>query len=198
VKAIIVPGLVVTEVMFEAAADALAAHVPDFAPLTWERFTNPSRWTRVPAVDGSAYKAELTLLRSPDRTLKLNLWSLPDRRGGQRPMPHNHPWSFRSVIVLGGYTEDRYMAPVDGGAPPAQRELEHRSPTVNELGRGDYHEVTEIHDPHNTLTLMICGPGRTGQWGYLDTSTGDYVPAPSDPHFRAKLRHLNPHRSVEL
>lgn len=190
----IVPGLVVKGSMFEAAVDGLATHAPDLEPFTWERFTDRSGWTLVPNADGIAYKAELVVLASVDRTVKINLWSLPDRRGGERPQPHNHPWSFQSVVLLGGYTEDRYVVPTEGGTPRAHRGVERCGPAVNEIAQTDYHEVTEIHHPQATLTLMICGPRTQGGiWGYLDTDTGDHASAAPDPDFSAKLKSLNPH-----
>jgi hypothetical protein len=189
---IIVPGLELTEAMYEAAAPGVAAHAPEFAPLTWERFTAPSDWWLVPDDCGDGYKAELVLREDAQAAVKLNLWFLPDLRGGEQSRPHSHPWDFRAHVLLGGYSEDRYVP--DAGAVRAERAVEHRSGGVNAVPRTVYHEVTEVHEPGRTLTLMVCGRGERGAWGYLDTSTGQHLPVPPDPKFGTRLRVLNPHQ----
>ncbi|RSN46560.1 hypothetical protein [Actinomadura sp. WAC 06369] len=186
----IIPGLVVTDPMRQAAAAALDAHAPDVGPLTWARWTQPEGWTLVPDEDGTAYKAELTLWQSDARTVRVNLWYAPDRRGGAQPRPHSHPWAFRSHILAGHYVEDRYE--LAGGRVRTELGVEHRAGSVNEIPRELYHEVTEVEP--GTLTLMLCGPGERGGWGYLDPETGQHTPTGPDPAFRARLAALNPHQ----
>uniref|UniRef100_UPI003F4977B7 hypothetical protein n=1 Tax=Amycolatopsis sp. CA-096443 TaxID=3239919 RepID=UPI003F4977B7 len=85
---------------------------------------------------------------------------------------------------------------VDGQPPVrAQLGIEHRAGGRNDVPRSVYHEVTEIHEPGRTLSLMVCGRGERGAWGYLDT-TGLHTPTAPDPDFKAKLRQLNPHLVV--
>lgn len=190
-KTTIVPGLTVDSELFEAAAHGLTTHAPERAPLTWPTFIDPAGWTLVPDDCGSGYKAELVLLNTRERTLKINLWYLPDLRGGQRSQPHSHPWDFAAHVLLGGYSEDRYTP--DGSRVLAQRGVEHRQGGVNDVSRRVYHEVTEIHAPGRTLTLMMCGRGQRGAWGYLDTDTGQHISVRPDPKFAGRLRALNPH-----
>ncbi|MCI2422492.1 hypothetical protein MOQ72_34200 [Saccharopolyspora sp. K220] len=76
----------------------------------------------------------------------------------------------------------------------AQLGVEHRAGGRNDVPRSVYHEVIEIHEPGRTLSLMVCGRGERGAWGYLDTSTGLHTPTSPDPDFKAKLRQLNPHQ----
>ncbi|WP_367132837.1 MULTISPECIES: hypothetical protein [Streptomyces] len=192
-KTEIVPGLTVTDEMFDAASAGVGKQIPGLAPLTWEQFTDPNGWTLVPDDRGDAYKAELVLLSRVESTIKINLWSLPDRRGGERARPHNHPWAFRSYVLLGGYDEDRYT--LEGGRVVPELSVSHTSGSVNHVAPEVYHDVTAIHDPHRTLTLMVCGPGRKGQWGYLDTDTGEHVATQPDPGFLERLRALNPHKN---
>jgi hypothetical protein len=69
----------------------------------------------------------------------------------------------------------------------------HQAGGVNEVARTDYHEVTGIRsDPGETLTLMVCGLGVLGGWGYLDLDTGEHVPNQPDPTFAARFAALNP------
>jgi hypothetical protein len=189
----IVPGLSVDDELFGAAEAGIAEHLPDLAPLTWDRFTSPAGWTLVPDAEGVCYKAELTLAADTGRTVKLNLWSRPDLRGGQAPMPHSHPWPFQAHLVLGGYTEDRYLPMLDGPIA-AVLGMQHRAGDTNGVSLSSYHEVTAIHAPGRTLSLMVCGARRTDGWGYLDVHTGRPKQLPADPTFATRLRALNPHR----
>lgn len=188
----IAPGLVLDDALYSAAAAGIAAHAPGIAPLTWDRFTAPTDWTLVPDDSGAGYKAELGLLNAREATVKVNLWFTPDLRGGQEPAPHSHPWHFRAYVLLGGYSEDRYTP--DGSTVRANRGVEHGAGGVNDVPRSVYHEVTEIHDPGRTLTLMVCGHGERGRWGYLDLATGQHRTAVPDPDFGARVRAINPHR----
>lgn len=192
-RIVVAPGLVLTETMYEAAASGLAAHAPYLSPLPWNRFVSPAGWLLVPDRHGDAYKAEHTLLASRERTAKLNLWFLPDLRSNQAPTPHNHPWeAFESHILLGGYTEDRYTS--DGAHVQAERGVAHTINDRNVIPGNVYHEVTGLQEPGGTMTLMVCGPGERGSWGYLDLSTGHHRSAEPDLHFTTRLKALNPHR----
>ncbi|MDL4813176.1 hypothetical protein [Actinomadura opuntiae] len=192
--ATIAPGLTVTTAQYEAAAAALTAHAPDVS-LTWRDWTTPHRWGLVPdETTGRCYKAEFTLQDHPAGLLRrINLWFEPDVREKGRPRPHSHPWPFTAHVLTGGYSEDRYI--LDGGVH--QEHAEHRPGGTNDLPRNLFHEVTELHEPGATLTLMVASaPGVWGGWGYLCPDTGRYDPSPppSDAFTRA-WRDLNPHRA---
>lgn len=62
----------------------------------------------------------------------------------------------------------------------------------NHLSLDVFHEVTQIHSPGRTLTLMVCGAGRKGDWGNLNPETGAFEPNRPDPSFRDRLKALNP------
>ncbi|MER5301358.1 hypothetical protein ABT039_18050 [Streptomyces lasiicapitis] len=186
------PGLLLDDVLFGAAEAGTATHTPHLAPLTWETFTAPSGWTLVPDDCGNGYKAELVLLSIRTATVKINLWFAPDLRGDQQPAPHSHPWDFNAHVLLGGYSEDRYI-PDGAGAVRADHGVEHCRGGINTVPREIYHEVTDIHEPGRTLTLMVCGPGERGRWGYLDTTTGQHRAPGPDPGFSARLKAINPH-----
>ena len=184
----IVPGLIVDEEMFDAGVAGLKAHAPD-ERLTWDSFTDEQNWTLVPDPDGSGYKAEYLVRREEERTVKINVWFSPDLRDGEAPKPHNHPWEFTAFILLGGYTEDRYEV-VDGNVNKSTQE--HKAGEQNHLPLTTFHEVTQISEPGRTLTLMVCGAGREGAWGYLDPVTGEFEENRSDPGFGRRLEDLNP------
>lgn len=186
----ITQGLSVTVADYELVAAGLAQHLPE-ETLTWEEFTDPARWWRVPDGTGDVYKNELVLAETAGRTVKVNWWGLPDRRGGAKPQPHNHPWPFRAHILAGGYTEDRYTA--DGGQVHTETAVEHRAGAVNTVPLAVFHEVTGIHDG-GAVSLMVCERGERGTWGYLDLDTGQVLRPETDPGFTGRLRALNPHR----
>jgi hypothetical protein len=188
----LIPGLTITDDLFAAAEAGIATHAPDLAPLARETFTDPMRWGLVPDDRGDCYKAEFELLKTPERTLKVNLWFLPDLRGGDISKPHSHPWAFRAHVLLGGYQEDRYE-PTQAGVM-SDLDVGHMAGGVNDVPRHVYHEVTDIHEPGRTLTLMVCDRGVRGAWGYLDVTTGEHLPVAPDPDFGAKFAALNPHR----
>lgn len=184
----IVPGLTVDEELFDATVDGLARFAPDES-LTWAEFTSEDRWLLVPDSDGVGYKAEAVLRREEGRTVKVNLWLAPDLRDGEESRPHNHPWEFTAHILAGGYTEQRYEV-VDGQVVTETQV--HAAGGANEVPLSTFHEVTDIQAPGRTLTLMVCGTGREGDWGYLDPATGEVEPNRPDPGFRERLIALNP------
>jgi hypothetical protein len=104
-------------------------------------------------------------------------------------MPHGHPWDFTAYVLMGGYTEDRYQV-VDGKV--LTEKATHRAGDKNNVPIDLFHEVTEILEPGRTLTLMICGEGTQGQWGYINPETGEFRLNQSDPSFMERARLINP------
>ncbi|MEV4975557.1 hypothetical protein [Streptomyces scopuliridis] len=192
--ALIAPGLTLTDALYETAAAGVAAYASDLAPLAWEQFAAPMSWWLVPDGIGRLSKSEFTLTEGRDRTVKINVWHAPDIRGTDgAPCPHSHPWPFESKILLGGYSEDRYV--LEDGQVRAETGREHVQGAANTVDRNLYHEVTGLHTaPGATVTLMLCGRGERGTWGHLDPTTGTVAPPQRDPRFPKHLRELNPHR----
>jgi len=160
--------------------------------------------TNIPNAIGEVYKRELTILRALNLqafkellgddgslTIKVNVWSLPDvdRFFGDGASPHNHPWPFKSMIISGSYTEDRYRL-VDN---VIERETKtYQAGDINEMPADTFHLVTEVIP--GTITVMVCGtPAPGNEWGYLDLTTKQYSPAKMDPNFLDKLKEVNPH-----
>lgn len=190
----VIPGLVLDEEMFEAAAAGVADLAPDLAPLSWETITSASRWLNIPDDCGELSKSEMTLLNTAERTVRLNVWRRADLRGGEKPMPHNHPWqSFTGHVLLGGYAEARYELDPAGGVL-AELDVQHASPAANVVGHDTYHEVSAVHAPGRTVSLMVCGRGRRGDWGYLDVDSGEHKRLQPVKDFAVMFAALNPHR----
>lgn len=88
---------------------------------------------------------------------------------------HDHPWSFASMVLVGGYTE--WWAPNQWAAtavPNLSRLKRIMRPfRLRVMRRGHFHAIRELGRTP-TWTLVLCGP-RRGHWGYA-TSAG-FVPA---------------------
>lgn len=213
-KVLVAPSLELDDEMFGLARQALYQYAPDQVDgFTWERFTDRLSWVLVPDVehpDIDFYKAEMKVKECApySQTIKLNVWRTPDLRRDGAPMPHSHPWPFVGHVLMGGYEEDRYdVAHPNGvldnplsswelGAVSVRYGVMHRAGDNNNLSLATFHEVTKVHEPGRTLSLMDCGQGRKDGWGYLDPDTGLYVPkqqSPIDSRFEALWRDRNPH-----
>jgi hypothetical protein len=195
----ILPGLVLSDREFELAAAGVAEHAPMVGPLTRAKWLNPAGWLRIPDQEGEVSKDELILVASEEITVKLNRWWCPDVRGSEVDQaPHNHRWSeFRGHLLYGGYTETRFVRsnidPETGRADVESFEAVHDSPDANLVAHEVYHEVTDIHMP-GTLSLMVCGYGRFGDWGHLDTRTGRTRKDQPVAGFNEAFAALNPHK----
>ncbi|MGF7229460.1 MAG: hypothetical protein ACQR33_05795 [Candidatus Saccharibacteria bacterium] len=186
----IIPGLTVSDDMFERAEVAITKLnlTPDFL-FTWRSFTDPKKWLLIPDPECFGYKAELTLHQTEQSTIKVNIWYGPDLRAGETPKPHNHPWDFTAHVLLGSYNETRYDSS-NSGAPLIQDRV-HAEGGQNHVPLHVFHEVTEV-EPGKTMSLMVCGRGTKGQWGYIDPHTGAFELTAPDPTFRDRLLQLNP------
>ncbi len=137
----------------------------------------------IPDDKGGAYKTELVIHRSPERTEKINWWHGPD----PRREPHNHPWPFRSTILAGGYAETRWTQ-VDGVW--TFETVTYQAGGVNDLPVNVYHTVDSVRP--GTVTHMVCGPIVSVNWGYLIDGKKQVIPADDD--FLSQLRAINPHK----
>jgi len=85
----VIPGLVLDEQLHGAAAEGLAVHAPAQSALTWEAFSDATRWWLVPSPDDDdagvplGYKAEFVVTQTADLTIKVNIWYRPDLRSEQ-------------------------------------------------------------------------------------------------------------------
>jgi len=139
----------------------------------------------IPDGKGGAYKTELALFRSPERTEKIIWWHSSDPRAE----PHNHPWPFVSTILYGGYTEDRWWKE-NGVWRESSRQ--YRAGEKNDVASDVFHNVREVLP--GTVTHLVCGAASEGNlWGYISTDTKEYVDAERDPAFVDALRAINPY-----
>lgn len=91
-------------------------------------------------------------------SLRIHWIRLPD----QDRHLHDHPWNARTIILKGGYVEERLN---DNPFFFDTEEFERNPGSTAKLGFGEYHRITRIPDS-GAWTLFISGPYQ-GTWGFL-------------------------------
>lgn len=107
--------------------------------------------------DGSAYLFRRQILRTPWLRVFIHDIHEPDH---DRHV-HDHPWSFLSVILAGGYTELFDPDPTDAAAVVTTRRW--RPGSVHLMSHRSAHRI--ICAEPNLRTLVIAGPRRRS-WGF--------------------------------
>lgn len=161
---------------------------------TWERSVHKPMWRRL-------------TLRRADGQVYLDRWAIGhDRIGGimlhrmTAPDPgvdlHDHPWWFLSVVLWGGYTEERAetrqapeLAMLAEAMPTVSRGVPTRRPwgSARTMRMDECHRIVAL-DRRTCWTLVVKGPRRR-RWGfYLPTG---YMPEPQyDAEVRSQRRDL--------
>lgn len=78
--------------------------------------------------------------------------------------PHNHPWSFISIILRGSYTELVYPFPEKAIGSNLFYEEHWKRFSFHRMGRESAHRITEASP--GLKTLILTGP-RRGNWGFF-------------------------------
>jgi hypothetical protein len=99
------------------------------------------------------YLERLRIVATPWFAVYLHRLGTPD----SRPTLHDHPWSFVSIILRGGYVEHR----LNLHARTVERK--HRR-HINIMRRDDAHSIESL-DRTPTWTLLFVGRRRR-EWGY--------------------------------
>lgn len=114
------------------------------------------------------YLRRWTILGTPWGSLKLHNIRMPD---GDRAL-HDHPWSFASFIIAGGYIEERLTLGVHEW-PREVRDLYVRRPrSIHRMPCDGAHRIRELLGP--CWTLVVTGPFRR-VWGFYP-EPGVWVP----------------------
>lgn len=79
---------------------------------------------------------------------------------------HDHPWNARTIILRGGYIEQRLGKPETRSLrePPTVEQSRLVGDTA-QLRFGEYHRIKSVF-PEGAWTLFISGPYQ-GTWGFL-------------------------------
>lgn len=107
------------------------------------------------------YLERLRIISTPLMSIYLHRIGTPD----SRPTLHDHPWSFVSIILRGGYTEVRLDK-------HTRAETRRRIRFVNVMRRDDAHYIERLHRTP-TWSLLIVG-SRRRTWGYWRRETHNH------------------------
>jgi hypothetical protein len=147
----------------------------------WLRGTNADGSPYAPTSPFAAYASHIGdymrrwIVQTPWGTLRLHNIRRPDAGTA----PHDHAWDFASLILRGGYSEQRYHRDYrtrDGRIHPWASTLEeHRAGNVVQRHAEDLHLITRVEP--GTWTLVVTGPKRRS-WGFrvFDFSGSRWVP----------------------
>lgn len=104
------------------------------------------------------YLDRVVLLSTPRFGVYLHrIW-----REDRDPFPHDHPWPFVSVILRGGYDEERHADPRSGRPPVLRRR---RAGSVYAIGINEAHRIGQVKA--RTTTLVFRGRRRPDDmWGF--------------------------------
>ncbi len=85
---------------------------------------------------------------------------------------HSHPWSGRSVILAGGYVEERRE-----GEEGAYRVVSrtYRPGETSGLAADTFHRVDLLEPARGCWTLFTTGP-KAASWGFWDRDSGVFTP----------------------
>jgi hypothetical protein len=125
----------------------------------WQRFM-------IPCLNGEDYLFRLRILDTPWFGIYLHDIFEPD---GDRD-PHNHPWSFISIVLRGRYVEKVYPDP--SGERDTWVAKRHVRFSVHRMDANSAHRI--IFAAPRLKTLIIRGK-RTGGWGFFTRDSG-YIP----------------------
>jgi hypothetical protein len=119
----------------------------------------------IPAKDGSGdvYLARLRIVQTPWFGVYLHHIHQPDSDRD----PHDHPWTFLSVILRGSYVEQVWPLAGHAGYTLAH----HRRFSAHRMGRASAHKIMSVSP--SLVTLIVTGPRRR-EWGFWQGS--EFVP----------------------
>lgn len=118
--------------------------------------------------DGDPYLDRLRLIETPWFCVYLHKIHRPDRE----PDPHDHPWSFASLVLLGSYREQVWPDKRGAGMGLGKYITRvRRRGSVRFLSHSSAHIIKEITGP--LWTLVFVGRDR-GSWGFW--RAGKFVP----------------------
>lgn len=107
------------------------------------------------------YLTRWRILETPWFGLFIHRFDGPD----SRPVLHDHPWSFVSLLVRGGYVEHRLGYGKISSAPTPRQVIRRHVRFVNVMRRDDAHFIESL-DRTPTWSVLVVGKRRR-TWGFL-------------------------------
>lgn len=123
------------------------------------------RTLTIPCENGLVYLVRLRIIQTPWFGIYLHDIHEPDADRD----PHNHPWSFVSIVLRGDYIEYVFPEPLSDLSKPLVKL--HRRFSMHRMGRTSAHRIVGCGP--RLRTLILVGP-RRNNWGFF-TENG-YVP----------------------
>lgn len=124
----------------------------------WNRFI-------IPCQNGENYLARLRLIDTPWFGIYLHdIYHEDDGRD-----PHNHPYSFVSIVLRGSYAEHVYRYPER--MPYGHYERRHKRFSIHHM---DQHSAHRIVEAAPRLKTLILRGRRASGWGFFHHGT--YIP----------------------
>lgn len=119
-------------------------------------------WARlvIPCENGLVYLARLRIIQTPWFGVYLHDIYEPDADRD----PHNHPWSFISIVLRGSYVENVYPEPLENSSRSWAVRKEHKRFSIHAMGRKSAHRIT--YAAPGLKTLILVGPRRSN-WGFF-------------------------------
>lgn len=108
------------------------------------------------------YLRRFIIFKTPWCALYLHQIFLPDKDRD----PHNHPFPFISLILRGGYVEERTYGTPNGNGKVLRHSVwrTRKRWSIAKTTLADFHQIKRLSK--NTVSLVLCGP-RSQDWGYL-------------------------------
>lgn len=114
--------------------------------------------TTIPCKDGTDYLIRRRLIQTP--LFGVYVHGIHEDDGNRDP--HNHPWSFLSIVLRGEYRERYYADPI--GARLSYVTKTHRRFSIHRMGRKAAHRI--VYAAPGLKTLILVGP-RKESWGFF-------------------------------
>lgn len=153
---------------------------PDWA--LFEKFTVPDYSTEDSEGD---YMTRWRIIQTPWGGIFLHKFEMPD----PRPTLHDHPFAFFSIVLRGGYEEQRRDTHIYDPAREDTRTYSYprRVRLFNYMPLRALHWISKL-ERTPTWTLVFVGP-RDRVWGYLDRNGKwtDFLSHPHNKHFVAAM-----------
>lgn len=114
----------------------------------------------IPCENGEDYLIRRRLIQTPLFGIYVHDLLAPDKED-----PHDHPWSFISIILRGGYAEDFYAHPWNQVIGKMSAVTQHWGRfSAHRMGTDSAHRIKSIRP--GTVSLILVGPRRR-QWGFF-------------------------------
>lgn len=123
--------------------------------------------------DDGLYLTRWRIVQTPWFSLYLHRFDAPD----SRPTLHDHPWTFVSLMLRGGYMERRL------NPHTMQVDEAHRVRWINRVRASDAHAIMTLARVPS-WSLLLVGP-RVRTWGYwepVDVEAGEWRWTEFDKH----------------